>query len=82
MIPAQLVKQLSTALARWTVAGRATTTRSKRVRRSPTAIAVQVDLQVAVRGSGIGVRSWPSCQRVPPFFIWMRRANDLTPVGA
>lgn len=45
---------------------------------APTAIAVQVDLRVAVRGSRIGVRSWPSCQRVPPFFIWTRLANDLT----
>jgi hypothetical protein len=92
MIPTPLVEQLSTALARWTVAGRATTTRSKRVRRSPMAITVQVDLQVdhasggrpvGRAGSGIGVRSWPSCPRVPPFFIWMRRANDVTrgPLG-
>ena len=54
MIPAQLVEQLSTPWRGGTVTGRATTTRSKRVRRSPTAIAVHVDLQVA--GAGIWYR--------------------------
>ena len=44
---------------------------------APTAIALQVDLQVAVRGSRTGVRSWPSSRRVPPFIL-TRLANDFT----